>query len=116
MDDLVQAMATTELWIELAFVIVFGGGCFACYRAATKAERAGNKRRATILGIAPFVDEEDALLFADDWLYFGVLRPRRLRVHKHVPPGEPYVKLPPEKGGSLDEAGLAYYLDDEEPA
>ena len=52
MDDLVQAMATTELWIELAFVIVFGGGCFACYRAATKAERAGNKRRATILGIA----------------------------------------------------------------
>ena len=36
----------------------------------------------------PFVDEEDALLFADDWLYFGVLRPRRL-LHKHVPPGKP---------------------------
>ena len=64
----------------------------------------------------PFVDDEDALLVADDWLYFGVLRPKRLRVLKHVPPGEPYVKLPPDKGGSLDEAGLAHYLDDEEPA
>jgi cbb3-type cytochrome oxidase subunit 3 len=40
MDDLVQEMATMEFWIELAFVIVFGGGWFACYRAATKAERA----------------------------------------------------------------------------
>ena len=49
---LVQAMATTEFWIKVAFVLVFGGGCFACYRAATKAEQNGNKRRAVILGIA----------------------------------------------------------------
>jgi 3-deoxy-D-manno-octulosonic acid (KDO) 8-phosphate synthase len=52
MDDLIQELATTEFWIELSYVIVFGGACFACYRAATKAERGGNKRRATILGIA----------------------------------------------------------------
>ena len=49
----------------------------------------------------PFVDDEDALLVADDWLYFGVLRPKRLRVHKHVPPGEPYFKLPPDKAGLI---------------
>ncbi|MGA7023050.1 MAG: hypothetical protein WB036_09695, partial [Pseudolabrys sp.] len=30
----------------------FGGGCFACYRAATKAEHDGNRRKATIFGIA----------------------------------------------------------------
>jgi hypothetical protein len=73
MDDLVQAMATTEFWIELAFVIVFGGGWFACYRAATKAERTGNKRRATILGIASiailiagFVIESHFGIFDDD--------------------------------------------------
>jgi hypothetical protein len=29
-----------------------GGGYFACYRAATKAEQDGNKHKATILGIA----------------------------------------------------------------
>ena len=52
MSDLIEAMASAEFWIEMAFVIVFGGGCFACYRAATKAERGGNKRKATILGIA----------------------------------------------------------------
>ncbi|MGB6815505.1 MAG: hypothetical protein WBE29_00875 [Pseudolabrys sp.] len=45
-------MATTEFWVKMAFILVFGGGCFACYRAATKAEQDGNKRRATILGIA----------------------------------------------------------------
>ena len=73
MDDLVQAMATTEFWIELAFVIVFGGGWFACYRAATKAERGGNKRRAIILGIASiailiagFVIESHFGIFDDD--------------------------------------------------
>jgi hypothetical protein len=36
----------------MAFILVFGGGCFACYRAATKAEHDGNKRKAIILGIA----------------------------------------------------------------
>ena len=73
MDDLVQVMATTEFWIELAFVIVFGGGWFACYRAATKAERGGNKRRAIILGIASiailiagFVIESHFGIFDDD--------------------------------------------------
>ena len=45
-------MATTEFWVKMAFILVFGGGCFACYRAATKAEQDGNKRKATILGIA----------------------------------------------------------------
>ncbi|MGB8142638.1 MAG: hypothetical protein WCF52_19465, partial [Pseudolabrys sp.] len=41
---LVQAMATTEFWAGMAFILVFGGGCFACYRAATKAEHDGNRR------------------------------------------------------------------------
>lgn len=66
-------MATTEFWIELAFVIVFGAGWFAFYRAATKAERTGNKRRATILGIASiailiagFVIESHFGIFDDD--------------------------------------------------
>jgi hypothetical protein len=73
MDDLVQSMATTKFWTELAFVIVFGGGCFAYYRAATKAERAGNKRWAIILGIASiailivgFVIESHFGIFDDD--------------------------------------------------
>jgi hypothetical protein len=73
MDDLVQDLATTEFWIGLAFVIVFGGGCIACYRAATKAERGGNKRRAIILGIASiailiagFVIESHFGIFDDD--------------------------------------------------
>ena len=66
-------MATTEFWIKVAFVLVFGGGCFACYRAATKAEQAGNKRRAIILGIAGiailiagFVIEDHFDIFSDD--------------------------------------------------
>ena len=66
-------MATTEFWIKVAFVLVFGGGCFACYRAATKAEQAGNKRRALILGIAGiailiagFVIEDHFDIFSDD--------------------------------------------------
>lgn len=70
---LVQAMATTEFWIEMAFILVFGGGCFACYRAATKAEQDGNKRKATILGIASiailiagFVIESHFDIFPDD--------------------------------------------------
>ena len=45
-------MATTEFWIRIAFILVFGGGCFAFYRAAAKAERTGDKRQAIILGIA----------------------------------------------------------------
>lgn len=49
---LIQAMATTGFWIKVAFILVFGGAWFACYRAATKAEHDGNKRKATILGIA----------------------------------------------------------------
>ena len=49
---LVQAIATKEFWIKVAFVLAFGGGCFACYRAAAKAEHDGNRRKATILGIA----------------------------------------------------------------
>ena len=49
---LVQAMATTEFWAGMAFILVFGGGCFACYRAAAKAEHDGNIRKATILGVA----------------------------------------------------------------
>jgi hypothetical protein len=70
---LVQAMATTEFWIKVAFVLAFGGGCFACYRAATKAEQDGNKRRAIILGIASiailiagFVIEDLFGIFSDD--------------------------------------------------
>ena len=64
-------MATTEFWIKVAFVLVFGGGCFACYRA--EAEQAGNKRRAIILGIAGiailiagFVIEDHFDIFSDD--------------------------------------------------
>ena len=49
---LIQAMATTGFWIKVAFILVFGGGWFACYWAATKAEQDGNRRRAIILGIA----------------------------------------------------------------
>jgi hypothetical protein len=45
-------MATPEFWIRIAFILVFGGGCFAFYRAAAKAERAGDRRKAIILGIA----------------------------------------------------------------
>ena len=70
---LVRAMATTEFWIEMAFILVFGGGCFACYRAATKAEHDGNKRKAIILGIASiailitgFVIESQFDIFPDD--------------------------------------------------
>jgi hypothetical protein len=70
---LVQAMATTEFWVKMAFILVFGGGCFACYRAATKAEQDGNKRRAIILGIASiailiagFVIEDHFDIFSDD--------------------------------------------------
>ena len=73
MKDLVEAMATTEFWNEMAFVIVFGGGCLACYRAATKAERDGNKHKATILGItciailiAGFVIDSHFGIFSDD--------------------------------------------------
>ncbi|MGB9020946.1 MAG: hypothetical protein WCC77_25380 [Pseudolabrys sp.] len=36
----------------MAFILIFGGGCCACYRAATKAEPDGNRRKATIFGIA----------------------------------------------------------------
>ena len=49
---LVQEMATTEFWIKVAFILVFGGAWFACYSAATKAEHDGNRRKATIFGIA----------------------------------------------------------------
>ena len=70
---LVEAMATTEFWIGMAFILVFGGGCFACYRAATKAEQDGDKRRATIFGIASiailiagFVIEDHFGIFPDD--------------------------------------------------
>ena len=66
-------MATTEFWIKVAFVLAFGGGCFACYRAAAKAEQDGNKRRAIILGIdsiailiAGFVIEDHFDIFSDD--------------------------------------------------
>ena len=70
---LVQAMATTEFWIGMAFILVFGGGCFACYRAATKAEQDGNRRKAIILGIASiailiagFVIDSHFDIFPDD--------------------------------------------------
>ena len=70
---LVQAITTTEFWIEMAFILVFGGGCFACYMAAAKAEKDGNKRKATILGIASiailivgFVIESYFDIFPDD--------------------------------------------------
>ena len=41
-----------EFWIRIAFVLAVGGGCFAFYRAAARAERNGDRRRAIILGIA----------------------------------------------------------------
>jgi len=70
---LVQAIATKEFWIKVAFVLAFGGGCFACYRAAAKAEHDGNRRKATILGIASiailiagFVIESYFDIFPDD--------------------------------------------------
>ena len=70
---LVQAIATKEFWIKVAFVLAFGGGCFACYRAAAKAEHDGNRRKATILGIASiailiagFVIESHFDIFPDD--------------------------------------------------
>ena len=70
---LVQAMATTEFWAGMAFILAFGGGCFACYRAAAKAEHDGNRRKATILGIASiailiagFVIESHFDIFPDD--------------------------------------------------
>jgi 4-hydroxybenzoate polyprenyltransferase len=70
---LIQAMATTGFWIKVAFILVFGGGWFACYWAATKAEQAGNRRRAIILGIAGiaiaiagFVIEDHFDIFSDD--------------------------------------------------
>ena len=49
---LVQAMATTQFWIKVACVLVFGGGCLACYRASVKADQDGNKRKSIIFGIA----------------------------------------------------------------
>ena len=49
---LVQAMATTEFWIKTAFILVFSGGCLACYRASVKADQDGNKRKSIIFGIA----------------------------------------------------------------
>jgi cbb3-type cytochrome oxidase subunit 3 len=70
---LVQEMATTEFWIKVAFILVFGGAWFACYRAATKAEHDGNRRRAIIFGIASiavaitgFVIEDQFDIFSDD--------------------------------------------------
>ena len=70
---LFQAMATTGFWIKVAFILVFGGGWFACYWAATKAEHDGNRRRAIILGIAGiaiaiagFVIEDHFDIFSDD--------------------------------------------------
>jgi cbb3-type cytochrome oxidase subunit 3 len=69
----IQAMATTGFWIKVAFILVFGGGWFACYWAATKAEHDGNRRRAIILGIAGiaiaiagFVIEDHFDIFSDD--------------------------------------------------
>ena len=57
----------------MAFILVFGGGCFACYRAAAKAEHDGNRRKATILGIASiailiagFVIDSHFDIFPDD--------------------------------------------------
>lgn len=41
-----------EFWIRIAFILAFGGGCFAFYRAAARAERNGDRRRAIIFGIA----------------------------------------------------------------
>jgi 4-hydroxybenzoate polyprenyltransferase len=56
-----------------AFILVFGGAWFACYRAATKAEHDGNRRRAIIFGIASiavaitgFVIEDQFDIFSDD--------------------------------------------------
>ena len=53
--------------------LVFGGAWFACYRAATKAEHDGNRRRAIIFGIASsavaitgFVIEDQFDIFSDD--------------------------------------------------
>ena len=70
---LIQAMATTGFWIKVAFILVFGGGWFACYWAATKAEQDGNRRRAIILGIAGiaiaiagFVIEDHFDILSDD--------------------------------------------------
>jgi len=57
----------------VAFILVFGGGWFACYWAATKSEQDGNRRRAIILGIAGiaiaiagFVIEDHFDIFSDD--------------------------------------------------
>ena len=65
-------------------------------------------------------DAADAVLFANHWLYFGVVDPHRITVHKHVQ-HVPYSVMPEARAAheagitnfTITDERLNYYLDGE---